>query len=42
MWQDLIFKLYSNKITVDENLIEQKIKNHQNRIHKLKNLKFLK
>ena len=28
MWQDLIFKLYSNKITVDENLIEQKIKNY--------------
>ena len=28
MWQELIYKIYSNKIKIDENVIEQELKNY--------------
>ena len=28
MWQDLIFRIYSNKIDINENIIEKEINNY--------------
>ena len=41
-WQELIYNIYKDKISIDENIINDELKNLMKKIQILKSLKFLK